>query len=209
MVSTRRNATKGLVTREEILKTAEGLLLEHGFAGMSLDDILKATGLTKGAFFYHFRGKADLAEALVRRYARNDYELFAGFLARAEKLSDDPLESILIFLRLFEEFADEHPERVQGCIFASYSYEKAQFGEAVHAIIREGLGAWEELYRRKFAALIASRPPRAAASAEELAATIVAIIEGGFVLSRARNDMRGLIGPARQFRQYIELLFRP
>lgn len=187
---------------------AERLVLKQGFAGTSLDDILTAAGLTKGAFFYHFRGKSDLAAALAKRYAHNDYSLFAGLLERAESLTSDPLESVLVFLKLFEEFAAEHPEQLQGCIFASYSYEEAQFESDVHETVREGLAAWEDLYRRKFAALIAARPPRIDVSAGDLAATVMAIIEGGFILSRVRKDGRELIGPARQFRNYVELLFR-
>jgi hypothetical protein len=94
-------------------------------------------------------------------------------------------------------------------VFASYSYEEAQFADTIHEIVREGLAAWEDLYRQKFAALIAARPPRLPVTANDLAAMIMAIIEGGFILSRVRKDGRELIGPARQFRNYIELLFRP
>jgi TetR/AcrR family transcriptional repressor of nem operon len=204
-----RTQTKGSATREEILAASERLLLERGFAGMSLDDILAATGLTKGAFFYHFKSKADLAHALVERYARNDFALFAGLSARADQLTQDPLESVVIFLKLFEEFAAENPERFMGCVFASYSYEEAQFEDAIHEIVRGGLGMWEDLYRRKFATLSAARPPRLPVTADELAAMIMAIIEGGFILSRVRKDGRNLVGPARQFRNYVELLFRP
>lgn len=204
-----RTQTRGSATREEILAASERLLLERGFSGMSLDDILAATGLTKGAFFYHFKSKADLAHALVERYARNDFALFTGLAARAETLTQDPLESVLIFLRLFEEFAAENPGELKGCVFASYSYEEAQFEEPIHDIVRRGLGKWEDLYRQKFAALIAARPPRVPVTADDLAAMIMAIIEGGFVLSRVNKDRQGLVGPARQFRNYIELLFRP
>jgi TetR/AcrR family transcriptional repressor of nem operon len=207
LTKTPRKTTKGAETREDILTVAERLVLEQGFNGTSLDDVLKAADLTKGAFFYHFTGKADLAKAMVERYARNDYALFASLLARAEALTGDPLESILIFLKLFEEFAAEHPERLRGCVFASFSYEEGQFDPDIHEVVRDGLRAWEGLYRRKFEALIAARPPAIDVSASDLAGMIMAIIEGGFILSRVRKDGRELIGPARQFRNYVELLF--
>ena len=129
-------ADKGTETRERILAAAEPLILRRGFSGTSLDDIVKATRLTKGAFFHHFRDKADLARALVERYARNDYELFEKFAADAEAASDDPLEQTLRFLKLFEDFIENLPEPIAGCVFAAYTYESLQFEPSIHALIR-------------------------------------------------------------------------
>jgi TetR/AcrR family transcriptional repressor of nem operon len=50
-------ATKGERTREKFLIAAEALVLDRGFAATSLDDILRATGFTKGAFFIISKGK--------------------------------------------------------------------------------------------------------------------------------------------------------
>ena len=82
--------SKGEETRERILATAEGLILKSGYAGMAIDDLLKATGLTKGAFFHHFKSKADLAKNVLERYAQNDMDLFQELSERADRLSDDP-----------------------------------------------------------------------------------------------------------------------
>jgi TetR/AcrR family transcriptional repressor of nem operon len=108
--------TKGRETREKLLATAEALILQNGYAGMSLDTLLKETSLTKGAFFHHFSGKGALARAVVERYAKNDFDLFSDFSERADRLSDDPLERILIFLRLFEEHLDDLGAPFPGCI---------------------------------------------------------------------------------------------
>lgn len=52
-------------TREEILRAAFGAVFSQGFQGVSVDDIVKRTKLTKGAFFHHFPTKLDLGYALV------------------------------------------------------------------------------------------------------------------------------------------------
>ena len=54
-------STKGERTRNEIMKIAEGLVLQRGFAGTSIERILEEADITKGGFFYHFEGKNDLA----------------------------------------------------------------------------------------------------------------------------------------------------
>src|ERR1700741_4313223 len=103
-------AGKGLQTRERILATAEPMVLRQGFAGTSLDDLVKATGLTKGAFFHHFKGNAELAQTLVERNADNDYELFERLAAEADDRPGDPLDSVIVFLRLFESVIEGRTE---------------------------------------------------------------------------------------------------
>jgi TetR/AcrR family transcriptional repressor of nem operon len=200
-------ADKGTETRERILAAAEPLILRRGFTGTSLDDIVKATRLTKGAFFHHFKDKADLARALVERYARNDYELFEQFAAQAEAEHDDPLEQTLHFLKLFEDFIEGLPEPIAGCVFAAYTYESVQFEPSIHAFIAQSFRRWSALYEKKFEAVLARRRPARPATARELADTIMAIIEGGFILSRSFNDPLIVARMSRQFRQYLELLF--
>ena len=60
---------KAEATRERLLRAAKGLVMSKGFAGTSIDDVLKATGLTKGAFFHHFRSKADLGACCMNETA--------------------------------------------------------------------------------------------------------------------------------------------
>jgi TetR/AcrR family transcriptional regulator, transcriptional repressor for nem operon len=200
-------ADKGEQTRERILAVAEPLILQQGFAGTSLDDIVARTGLTKGAFFHHFKGKGDLARALVERYARNDYELFEGFLRDAEAASGDPLEQTFAFLRGFEDFVLRQNAPLAGCVFAAYTYEAFQFDSSIHRFIGESFDRWSALYEAKFEAVLAERKSRRPVSARDLAQMITTIIEGGFILSRVYNDATLIARQSKQFRQYVELLF--
>jgi TetR/AcrR family transcriptional repressor of nem operon len=199
---------KGLETREKLLAAAEALILQHGYAGMSLDSLLQQTGLTKGAFFHHFSGKGALAQAVVERYAERDFELFSGFAERADRLSDDPLERVLIFLRLFEEYLDGLGGPFPGCVFASYTYESLQFGPEVQDYIRQSLAAWNDLCEERFAALIAARAPVAEITARQLAEILTSLIEGGFIMANAMDDATWTQRQIAQFRLYLTLLFR-
>jgi TetR/AcrR family transcriptional repressor of nem operon len=201
--------TKGETTRERILASSEALMLEHGFAGTSLNDILAATNLTKGAFFHHFEDKLALGRAVVERYARNDYALFEEWSVRADRLSDDPLERCLIFLKLFEEYLAARDEPMAGCVFAAFAYEAGNFGADTHSFIRERLALWGKLYEQKFAALIKARKPALPVTARELAEFMVTLIEGGLVMGKAMADARLLIRQSAQTRNYLQLLFAP
>ena len=57
--------TKAEKTKQFILETAAPLYNEKGISGVSIDDVLEATKLTKGCIYGHFNGKDDLSEQVI------------------------------------------------------------------------------------------------------------------------------------------------
>ena len=194
-------------TRERILEAAEAMSLQKGFAAMSLNELVKETQLTKGAFFHHFQGKGELARVLVERFAQRDIALFAEFVKKAQDLADNPLQAVSIFLKLFEEFMQDPQAAPDGCVFASFLYERDQFETAVTEAVRRGLVDWTAIHVPLFQALVDYKAPRLPVTAEELAEMFGVIIEGSFVYGRAYGDRTCVARQTRQFRQYLRLLF--
>ncbi|MBN2210101.1 MAG: TetR/AcrR family transcriptional regulator [Sedimentisphaerales bacterium] len=77
---------RGQKTQEDLLRTAGRLFAQYGYFATSTGDILDAVGLSKGAFYYHFKSKEDLAAAVLRQ-SRDDYETIVFAPVR---LIDDP-----------------------------------------------------------------------------------------------------------------------
>ena len=50
---------KSAFTKQYIIETVAPVFIKYGYAGTSLSDITKATGLTKGAIYGNFRGNPD------------------------------------------------------------------------------------------------------------------------------------------------------
>jgi TetR/AcrR family transcriptional repressor of nem operon len=200
-------ADKGAQTRERILAAAEPLVLRQGYAGTSLDDILAATGLTKGAFFHHFKDKAAFARALVERCACNDTARFERCAAAAEAASDDPLEQAIAFLAAMEDFIEQRATPVSGCMLAACTHELLQFEPELQSYIGQCFRRWSAVYEKKFEAVLARYRPVAPATARDLAEQVIAIFEGALVLARSYNDPTLVVRQLRQFRQYFELLF--
>jgi len=194
-------------TRTRLLDAAQALVMDKGFAGTAIDDVLKATGLTKGAFFHHFKGKADLARELVRRYALGDLEMFREFDRRSQEVSADPLEQMIDFLKLFEGYIDKSTDPAPGCMYAVYTYESRQFDPDVLDLVSDTLRQWTSIYVRKFQAVIDLYPPALPVTARQLAEMIVSIIEGGLILERAHGDPGTTRRQSEQFRNYLKLLF--
>ena len=63
----RRTKDEARQTRKDILDTAERVFSERGVSRTSLADIAAATGVTRGAIYWHFRDKADLFCEMVAR----------------------------------------------------------------------------------------------------------------------------------------------
>jgi AcrR family transcriptional regulator len=57
------------IRRDAFLDAAQRLMLAKGYDGFSIQDVLDATGASKGAFYHYFGAKSDLLEAIVERMA--------------------------------------------------------------------------------------------------------------------------------------------
>jgi AcrR family transcriptional regulator len=55
---------KGQATRQALIETATRLFADHGYAGVSTEAVLKASGVSRGALYHHFAGKEALFEAV-------------------------------------------------------------------------------------------------------------------------------------------------
>jgi TetR/AcrR family transcriptional repressor of nem operon len=191
----------------KILDVAEELILERGYAGTSIDQVIQRADIAKGSFFYHFKSKSDLALALVERYAIKDAEVLSTFMERAERLSRDPLQQVLIFIGLFVEFASDLAAPHPGCLFASYIYESIHFDDQIKNIIRKAMIAWRVRLGEKLREAVKIYPPRIPIDADALADQFTVIVEGAYILAKTFNDASLLSKQLIHFRNYLELLF--
>lgn len=197
----------GIATREKILDGALELVLKQGYSGMKVDHVLEHVGITKGAFFHHFKTKDDLAKALLQRYANTDAQVYAETRDQAEKLSDDPLQQILIFIRLFEDMFSELTEPYPGCLLASYLYELQQFDNETRNLLHQTFARWRTLLQEKFTLIIQKYQPKNPVSASQLADAFTVVLEGAFITGKAMNEAKLVTQQLRLYRNYIELLF--
>jgi len=82
------------VRRAELIDCAQGLFLTRGYEATTINDVISATRLSKGAFYHHFRSKEDLLEAIAERFARESL----GFIAALQ--ADPSLDALQRLNRL-------------------------------------------------------------------------------------------------------------
>ena len=197
----------GSITRNRILDAAEALILERGYAGMSVDRLIDATGITKGAFFYHFKSKRDLARGLLTRFAASDRATMHEFSERAARLARDPLQQFLVFVGLFEEMFQDMETLHPGCLYASYIYELQHFDEETREYIADGFVLWREHLKSWLERIAERYPPAISVDLESLADEFTVILEGAFVMAKATRDRQVIPDQLAHYRTYLELLF--
>ncbi len=199
--------TKGEQTREHIMATAESIILQRGYSGTSIEEIIGAAGITKGGFFYHFDGKNDLAKNLILRYLENDVTFFSGLADRARSLTEDPLQQLLLFLKLMAEAMEDLPGTHPGCLVASFTYEAQQFDDEVRELNAQGVLSWRYIFLEHFENVVKKYPMKIEKPLEELADMLSSVIEGGIIMSKVLNDRSILPNQLLQYRNYIRLVF--
>lgn len=60
-----KRAAQGRATRSQLIEVATRLFAEHGYEGTSIEAVLSAAGVSRGALYHHFAGKEALFEAVI------------------------------------------------------------------------------------------------------------------------------------------------
>jgi TetR/AcrR family transcriptional regulator, transcriptional repressor for nem operon len=113
---TTKRAKKPNGTAERILDIAERLVQTRGFNNFSYADIAGELGITTASMHYHFRGKAELGQALVSRYA----ERFADSLGEIDRDIPDSRAKLDAYARLYAGVLEGKRMCMCGILAAEY-----------------------------------------------------------------------------------------
>jgi AcrR family transcriptional regulator len=83
-------------TRERIVAEADRLFYERGYELTSFSDISDAVGISRGNFYYHFKSKDEILDAVIGKRMMST----SGMLEEWESQSDSPSERIKDFIRI-------------------------------------------------------------------------------------------------------------
>ena len=169
--------------------------------------MVEAAGITKSGFFYHFRDKNDLARQLFERFLSEDEGIMETLEKRARELSDDPLQSFLIFLNVYAQMMDDMEALHPGCMVATVTYQERMFDAEVRQMNVDYLRRMRERFVRWLKEIVARYPPRIPVELDELADQLNVIVEGAIIQSKALRDESLMGKQTRLYRNLIKLLF--
>ena len=93
------------VRRAELIDCAQRLFLEKGYERTTINDVIAATQLSKGAFYHHFRAKEELLEAIAERFAG---QALASAAAAQSHAGVGALERLNLLLAVSREWKAEN-----------------------------------------------------------------------------------------------------
>lgn len=98
-------------TRGALIEAARALFAERGYDGVGTEEIVRAAGVTRGALYHHFGGKAELLEAVYERLEAESTERVARVVLGSEL--ESPLEAMRAGIEAFlEECAEPELQRI-------------------------------------------------------------------------------------------------
>src|SRR3712207_3689224 len=189
--------------RTRLLDAARDVIRAKGFAATSVDDLCKAAGVTKGAFFHHFESKEALAVAAATHWADTTSAFFANAPYHHH---EDPLDRLLGYVE-FRKSIIEGDLAEFTCLVGTMTQEV--YGS--HPTIREACAAsifgHAATLEPDIADAMKTRRIEADWSPASLAAHTQAVLQGAFILAKATGDRAVAIESIDHLKRYLTLLF--
>ncbi|MER5962107.1 TetR/AcrR family transcriptional regulator [Streptomyces sp. NPDC002057] len=165
-------------TSERLIEATRELLWERGYVGTSPKAVQQAAGAGQGSMYHHFAGKPDLALAAIRRTAE-EMGAAAEAVLGGEGTAYGRIEAYLLRER----------DVLRGCPVGRLTMDPEIVAEpALRAPVDEVIGR----LRTRLAEVVQQGLDRGELSgsldADETAATVLATVQGGYVLARATGS---------------------
>jgi TetR/AcrR family transcriptional repressor of nem operon len=189
--------------KTKLLDAALSVIRSKGYAATTVDDLCASAGVTKGAFFHHFKSKEDLGVAAADYWSETTGGLFAQAPYNAHA---DPLERLL-------GYVDFRQALLQGsipditCLVGTMVQETYGSSPLIRDACERSISAHTAKIEADISAAIEMYgivPPWTAAS---LALYTQAILQGAFILAKAKDDVQVADDCVDHLRRYIKLLF--
>jgi TetR/AcrR family transcriptional regulator, transcriptional repressor for nem operon len=208
MFDTQPTVSRTGTAREKILNAALTAIRTKGFNATTVDDLCGAAGVTKGAFFHHFDSKDALGVAAAEHWSK----VTSGFFADAPyHRHDDPLERVLAYIAFRRDILrGELPEFT--CLVGTMAQEVHQSSRAIAAACDASMSGHAATLEPDIAAAMREQGLDPGGfttgwSAASLALHTQAVLQGAFILAKAKGGPAIAEESADHLARYVRLLF--
>ena len=189
--------------RTRILEAAFKLVRARGYSATSVDELCKAAGVTKGAFFHHFASKEALAVAAADYWSETTGALFAAAPYHAHA---DPLDRVLGYLD-FRKAILRGGVAEFTCFVGTMVQEAHETHPAIRAAVDRSISEHAAKIEIDIAEAMRQRGLNVDWTAKSLALHTQAVLQGAFILAKAKGGAEIAANSIDHLRRYVEMLF--
>jgi AcrR family transcriptional regulator len=189
-------------TRQRLLQSAFKEIHAHGFQGMRVDEVLRLSGLRKGAFYHHFSSKTELGYAVLEEQVKPLVE--SVWLAPLSEI-EDPVQDIP---RMLDDLGQRIPPsmREYGCPLNNLAQEMSTqdegFRERIALLLDNWITAFEEVFERgKKGGHIGKE-----VNSRAVSRFVVAILEGCIGVFKVEQSAQQWVACRSQIAAYLSTL---
>jgi AcrR family transcriptional regulator len=187
-------------TRAWIIEKAAPVFNTKGFAGTSLTDLEKATGLTKGSIYNNFESKDEVAQAVFDHNLKQVNKLILAEMSQYHSAKGQ----LLAYVKVYSEGIQKHPFPKGGCPILNTSVESDDTHPELRKKARAAIIAWKDRISTLIKMGIDNKEFRSPADIEGTALTIVAAIEGAIMISKVTGKSSYLKAVMKSVKKIIE-----
>lgn len=193
--------TKAEKTRNYIVEKTAPIFNMKGYAGTSLNDITVATGLTKGSIYGNFSNKDEVALAAFDYNLNNNVSKIEAEMSNQVSIKG----KLLVYVSIYQTFIVGAVSQ-GGCPILNTAID----ADDTHPVLREkalkAVLSWKKRIIKLVEDGISNQEIKAENNPEQIALTVIAMIEGGIMISRLTNKLENWNLIMDSLKKYINSL---
>lgn len=190
--------------RQKLLASALTVIRVKGYSSTSVDELCAEAGVTKGAFFHHFKTKDALAVAAANHWATQTDAFFA---TAPYHRHDDPLDRVLGYLDFRKAILKGELAEFT-CLVGTMLQEVYASNPEIRKACEASISAHAATLEADIAAAVKRYRIRPTWSVASLALHTQAVLQGAFILAKGKGTAAVAAQSIDHLRRYVELLFR-
>lgn len=189
-------------SRKEILEVAFMEVFTNGFQGVSIDDIVAKTKLTKGAFYHQFPTKLDMGYALVDEVIKP--MIIERWIKPLESY-ENPLDGILAQMKTLIGEAD--PKHLKlGCPLNNLVQEMSPIDKEFHKRLQIALNLWIDEMEKQLKRAKKSGYLKSDVNTKQVAHFVVMAHEGFYGMLKGLDDPQIFSALYASMKQYFKTI---
>jgi AcrR family transcriptional regulator len=174
-------------TKQYIIEKIAPVFNEKGYAGTSLSDIEKATGLTKGSIYGNFENKDEIAVAAFK----HNISLIASHLKSCIEAEESVIDKLLVFPQTYRNYF-KLPFLYGGCPILNTSTEADDTHPELRNEAKAAILSWKNSVELLVKKGVRTGELKKDVDAKEFATVMIALIEGSVMVAKLNGNVTAL-----------------